>query len=62
MMKIFKIITLILSFLVIAGMLIITDYKNLISRNNLAPLLTIIAMIFNILALTLPGKHQAKTK
>jgi|GEM_PF-5357636 len=41
-------------------MLFVTDYRNLFTRHNLAPFLTIIAMIFNILALTFRSKKEIK--
>ncbi|HOP58917.1 MAG TPA: hypothetical protein PLR52_05805 [Bacteroidales bacterium] len=59
-MRIFKIIVIILSIVVITGMLFVTDYRNLFTRHNLAPFLTIIAMIFNILALTFRSKKEIK--
>lgn len=45
--------------LIIAGLFFI-DYRHFFSRSNLAAFLGILAMVFNIVAMILSNRHEAR--
>ena len=59
-MRKFRLIIALISVAIIIGLLFSIDYQNLISRPNLGSFLGIIAMIFNILAMILSNRREAK--
>jgi peptidoglycan/LPS O-acetylase OafA/YrhL len=61
-MRKFRLIIALISVAIIIGLLFTIDYQNLISRPNLGNFLGIIAMMFNILAMILSNRHEAKNK
>ena len=61
-MKKFRFIIIGISVALILITLLFIDYQDLVSRSNLGSFLGIIAMLFNILAMILSNRHEAKNK
>jgi len=59
-MRKFRLIIIGISILFIFMFLFFIDYQNFLSRSNLASYLGILAMLFNILAMHLSNKHEAR--
>ncbi|MGI6340512.1 MAG: hypothetical protein ACOXZV_14205 [Bacteroidales bacterium] len=61
-MKIFRLIMIVVSVLFILLALLLINYRNLMSRSNLGSFLVIISMLFNILAIILSKRYEARNK
>jgi hypothetical protein len=61
-MRKLKLLIISISILLIFLALIYTDYRNLVSRENLNCLIAIIVSILNIVALTLPFRQATRKK
>ncbi len=61
-MKIFRLIMIVVSVLFILLALLLINYRNLMSRSNLGSFLVIIFMLFNILAIILSKRYEARNK
>jgi len=61
-MKKFRLIIIGISVVLIFIALFYIDYQDLMSRSNLGSFLGIIAMLFNILAMILSIRYEAKNK
>ncbi len=59
-MRKFRFIIVGVSFALIVSSLFLIDYHNLISKSNLGSFLAILSMSFNILAMLLSNRHEAK--
>ena len=59
-MRKFRLIIVGISIVLILVMLLFIDYRDLVSISNLGSFLGIIAMLFNILAMILSNRHEAK--
>jgi len=61
-MKNFRSIIIAISVVLILIALLFIDYQDLVSRSNLGSFLGIISMLFNILAMILSIRYDAKNK
>lgn len=61
-MKIFRLIMIVVSVLFILLALLLINYRNLMSRSNLGSFLVIISMLFNVLAIILSKRYEARNK